>query len=817
MFLLDCFPPVSLDFSKKDKILPESVRQVARGAAHHGQQSTYVRRRESTRRTEMSNRRTFFKHAAASAVSLWCAGKPSVSAAAEMESGVPESAQASLKAVEDGEVIVLENAETRLVISHKGQSQSLVHKPSGQELLAPGLRVPMFTATQYRPYDNELQLAYPAKETNFPAESVRRDRDTLVVRFALIEYEATIGLRLAPSYIGFTLEKLEYMPRTGLRPKRADRIDETLFFQIPLRPRTNLGDWLNVTWDEEVAVNLLATSPYARIDCKESAGAYLFQAGTVDEVATEGVGAALITTATRNLLDRIAAVENDYDLPRGVESRRRLEYGYSYYEMYEPDPAKIERHIAYARTAGFRALQVHYQSFVKTAGHCEWTAAYPNGMPDAKNLVEKISRASIIPGIHFHYNKCHKTDAYVTPKPDARLNTRSNFILAEPVSATATTMTVQENPRLCTMDNERRILKMHNELVSYQSFTTKPPYQFVGCIRGALNTKPQAHEAGTGVGLLDVDTWPIFVRFTQNTDIQDEVAARVAKIYGEAGFKFAYFDGAEDVPPPFWFTVSRGQWVVHEKLDPKPLFSEGACKSHFSWHMLTRGNAFDVFKPEVMKACIRAFPAAEAPRAARDFTRINFGWIGYWAPNEQTMGTQPDMIEYVASRAAAWDCPISLLGDLEQLDAHPRTPDNLEVIKRWEDARLSNWFTSSQREALRNLEQEHLLVVNESGRFELLPCSQIDQVAGSDRPARAFVFQRGGKVWVVYWHTCGSAALHLDISPRRVRLMKMLGQEVPVKQNEAGIRLPLDGRQYLEITGMDVTQVTRAFQNAKIV
>jgi len=94
-----------------------------------------------------------------------------------------------------------------------------------------------------------------------------------------------------------------------------------------------------------------------------------------------------------------------------------------------------------------------------------------------------------------------------------------------------------------------------------------------------------------------------------------------------------------------------------------------------------------VFKPEVFKAAVRAYPAAEAPQVAKDFTSINFGWIGYWAPSRETIGTQPDMIEYATSRAAAWDCPISLVGDLKQLEAHPRTADNLEVIKRWEDVR----------------------------------------------------------------------------------------------------------------------------------
>ena len=62
-----------------------------------------------------------------------------------------------------------------------------------------------------------------------------------------------------------------------------------------------------------------------------------------------------------------------------------------------------------------------------------------------------------------------------------------------------------------------------------------------------------------------------------------------------------------------------------------------------------------------------------------------------------TIGTQPDMLEYVTSRAAAWDCPVSLVGRLDVLQAHPRTADNLEVLRRWEEVRVHGWLTQQQK------------------------------------------------------------------------------------------------------------------------
>jgi len=144
--------------------------------------------------------------------------------------------------------------------------------------------------TQYRPYDNELQLAYPAKITHFPADQVRREDNRLIVSFQSVGYEAAIEFKITDAYIAFRLESLTYNGYTKLRPKGKTPIDETLFVQLPIRDRKNLGEWLNVMWDEEIAVNVLATNPYTQIDAKARRGYHLFQAGTVSEVLLEGGG-----------------------------------------------------------------------------------------------------------------------------------------------------------------------------------------------------------------------------------------------------------------------------------------------------------------------------------------------------------------------------------------------------------------------------------------------------------------------------------------------------------------------------------------------
>ena len=735
-----------------------------------------------------------------------------------LERGGTRVATAGKPAIPGPDDIVLENRQARLIIGPEGTARSLWHKGTGQECLAPGTATPVFSVTQYRPYENELQLRYPAKSRTFPARSVRRQGDRLVLEFELVDHEVTLKTRVTEDYFSFAVEKIESAGKPGFRQKRPTPLDEVCLLQLPVRDRTHFGEWLNVQWDDSVAVCLLGSDPYPRIDGLERDGYHLMQAAAIREVKLEGVGAALVVTAADRILDGVAQVERDFDLPPGVESRRRREYPYSYYWVSDVTPGNIDRHLEYARRGGFRTFMIYYTAFAPNPGHYRFRKdRFPRGIQDLQQIVRKITDAGLIPGLHHHYNKAIGQDPYITPRPDPRLNLKRTFTLAGAMNAAQTTIDVEENPEGCDLDSAVKVLKLEDELMEYGSYTTERAYRFLGCRRGALGTRARPHRSGRKFGLLGEVAGVVGV-YDQKTGIQEEVARRLGKLYGQAGFRFAYFDGAEDVPPPYWFNVSRAQWLTWNQLKPRPLFAEGACKSHFSWHILTRGNAFDIFRPEVMKDATRAHPGEEAPRIAKDFTGLNYGWIDYWEPSAETIGTQPDMLEFVTSRAAAWDCPISFRGRLELFSRHPRTPDNLEVLRRWEEVRVSRWLTPARREALKNLDQEHTLLLTAAGEFELAPCWQIERGGRGDDRLRAFFFEHRGTSWVLYWHTAGSGRAELELSGEGLQLWEDPGKRsVEFQSMGSRVVLPVEGRRYLECPGLSREQVSRAFREARLV
>jgi hypothetical protein len=724
---------------------------------------------------------------------------------------------------DDTKSIIIENEQIKLVIGNDGMARSLVFKPSGEECLIKGQDIAAFSVTQERPYNNEVKLAHPNKKTTYPADTVYRDGDKLVVGFETIPYEAVIQVKEKNEYISFSLhdfivEESDYRVKITPPP-----VFEMCFLQLPVMNRGHFGEWLNVSWDDDIAVNILATGQYARIDSEKRKDYRIMKAEAVSEIKLRGTGAALIVCETTNLLDNIARVEDDYNLPKGVESRRNEMIKSSYYWSSNINPGNVDQHLKYAQMGGFRCMMHYYPCFIESNGYrklgnYEWKRTeYPNGKDDLIKMLNKIQGQGIAPGFHFLHSHIGRDSKYVTPVPDHRLNMLKYFTLAEPLGGKDTVIYIEQNPEGTTMADDCRVLKIGSELISYENYTTTRPYKFTGCVRGIDETTVNALPTGYIFGLLDVSEFGgRSVYIDENTSLQDEIAEKIADIYN-AGFKFIYFDGSEGVNSPFWYNVSGAQYKVFKRLKPAPVFAEGAAKTHFSWHMLSGGNAFDIFRPEYLKEAIRKFPAEEAPRMREDFTRINFGWLGYWIPDENTVGTQPDMIEYVTSRAAAWDCPVSIHANLNKFDSHPRTGDNFEVLRRWEEVRAQNWLNEEQKEMLKNLEQEHILLINEQKEFELVPYEQITEAANGSREIRAFGFDKDDCTYVVYWHISGTGKLELPVSPENVKLFETLGQEIDIMPaGDKSVIVPLSNRRFIKVCGITKEQLTDAFVNAKI-
>ena len=624
---------------------------------------------------------------------------------------VPLLALAALAAVTGAaEDVVIENAAFRLVISQDGAATSLVAKATDEECLAPGVRIPFARLRQDRPYDNEMHLLHPAKPMWFNANRIAWKGDAVEIGFANEYHVLRVRLIATDDYVAFVPDGTEYVLTDDFGDKRRTEIDGLEFLRLPVRDRAHFGACANVAWDTRTAVAVMGLQPEVRIDGaapEGTSGWRLFSAGTENLLGLFGRGAALVADAQGKWLDRVDALERDFDLPRGARNRRdpilRASYGFILGGGAITE-RNADEYVEWLKKGGFRICMISYSVFAETCGHFTWRKQFPNGMADLKKVTDKLRAAGITPALHIHYNKVSVTDSYVKDG-DPRIASVREVCLAADIGADDDSLTLQNAPHGLRTEDGRRLIRFGAELLSYESFTAEKPWKLNGLKRGLYGTPRAAHRRGEYGRHLDVDDWYYFHRVDQSTEIQDEIAARIANIVDACGFELLYFDGGEDVPPPYWYNVPRAQKRVWDHIRTKPRGAESALKSHFGWHMLSRCNAFDSFYPERTRQSLDKYILPAARLAADDFSTVDFGWLRLFLPGEKvprkatflannnfgnvTAGTTPEQIEVVARAAYENNAPLSFVLSLGKLRAHPQADAIMSVFKKYEDLKFA--------------------------------------------------------------------------------------------------------------------------------
>ena len=485
--------------------------------------------------------------------------------------------------------VVLENARLKLIVGDNAVVQSLQVKPSGEECIDPTEQLPLFSVTQDRPFNNEIKLTYPNTQTTYPANSVRQVGDELNVGFEIAPYEARVKVRVAKDYLlfeltGFIVEKEDYGNlKMTLPPVKSFRL-----VQLPVRNRTNFGDWLNVVWDEKAATAVVGGGPLTVINGEKRHGFRLLAADADRDLKLVGATAAIVAAETPAFLESLSSMEKGCGLPLGVESRKCPEMNASIYWSPHVTPKTVDDHIALAKEGGFRMMMIYYPALVKGAkgdsgyggiGGYELRDEYRDGFKSLEEMLGKIKAAGITPGLHVLHTFIGFKSKYVTPVADHRLNLVRHFTLSRPLGTDAGDVYVEEDPSASPTNEHSRILRFGGELIGYERFTMERPYRFTGVKRGEKETNVTPHPQGEIGGVLDVCEYGAHSCYIdQNSSLQDEIAEKIARIYN-AGFRFMYFDGSEGADVPYGIHVPGAQWKVVKRLKEPPIFSTGTSSA----------------------------------------------------------------------------------------------------------------------------------------------------------------------------------------------------------------------------------------------
>lgn len=587
--------------------------------------------------------------------------------------------------------IVLDNSRFTLVIGKDATAKSLVIKSNGKEMLKKDEHIPMMAAVQERPFNNEIKLEMPNSRTVYPANRIKKVGNTLIVGFQTAPYEAVVDIEEGDGFITFQLRNFSFDRNRDYGGLTMDLPPVASFrlLQLPIKERKHFGDWLNAIWDENTAVCVAGCDPYEEIWHEKRNGYQILTADLYSSVKLQNGKAAIIAAAGKeDFLNVMDGFEKKLSLPRGVESRRSPLLNRSIVWTQTATPENIDDIISLTKKAGLEMLLFYYPCFVKSKGYnylgdYDLRPEYKNGYDDLKAMIDKVKAAGIHPGFHTLQTHIGIESRYVTPVLDPRLGKKMRFTLKEaiPSQGEVKEIVVEENPAQAPMFNRCRVLGFGGEAFSYESYTTERPYKFLGVKRCHYNTNACSHQRGEIGGILDISEFgATTIYLDQQTDIQDEIAEKIARIY-DCGFEFMYFDGSEGVGAPCGINVSLSQYRVISKFKQLPLFTEGAAKTHFGWHMQAGANAFDVFAPKIFKEMIVKFPYSEAKRMQNNMTRVDFGWWHVFP------GTTPEMWNYGDSLAVECGCPVTVQLNAGDLSKNPHSNELLEVLKKWENKR----------------------------------------------------------------------------------------------------------------------------------
>lgn len=688
------------------------------------------------------------------------------------------------------EAAVIDTEMLRLVIMDDATVQSLTVSGSDTELARGG-----------------MPAAYARRggET-FSATSAETDGQRITYSFAdsgisaVVSWEGVAGMPI------FTLEEIEGGP---------DQLD---FVVLPLAEGGELRcQGHAVAGSDGTGVALIGGTQECLV---RGDGTPRLFAGFVAGTSTLPLQAAVLAAPWRDIAEPIMAAEAYFGIPVGMKAKVSEAARGSYLMISGVAHDNIDKVIDWAQRGGMGSiLMIH-----GTWGHfgrryAVPEATFPGGIDQLRAAVDRIHDAELLAGAHMFSSKQPKSTVLNQGDADPRFCEDMHLTLAAPLSADADRIVTNEPPTDWPVTSGTRDIRIGGELMVYTSLALEEPFGFTGVRRGMYGTDARAHEAGAEIAHVKTDESRGIFIIDQTTDLLDEHAQDIADAYNAAGFDWIYFDGAEDVHDPRWFTTSNAQMAVIEKLNREPAIVQMAASAPFSWHLATRVGQRDYFwvspsyKDEVDDAVERSWP-----RARRDLMVADLGWFPLRDGNEHVPPTQVDDVEYLCARALATDSAYSILTSVERMGRVPSLDAILHIMARYEHHKFGGTFGDEVKQQVLQPHRDWMLIERPDQPPRLEAAREIPYVSGTSHLVRAFttLSAHEGVRTVSLAPVRGHAELEFSLDPRKLTFTDYAGRPLEVEVLPgAQVVVPVRTRVFMHCDGISAGEIRMALRRAQ--
>lgn len=615
---------------------------------------------------------------------------------------------------------VLQTKYLRLVVRDDGRAMEFVDRQSGTNYVSP---------------EHPPCVWLRKSGQLLPATHLAAHDGQWAVTFADRDVQVVLRTEAKEHYL-----RIEVVSATG------DGIEELLLLDLPLSLRGAV--------DEPFAACALALNLQTNVQRLPQPVDRL-QAGCYPRFGLAGAAVAVIACPPGALRAGLqAAVREAPDLPQSPlggpwaldAPLNRGSYLFNFDGITEES---VDRWIELARSLGITQIDFHGgQSF--RFGDCRPNPVrYPQGHASLKTVIDRLHAAGIAAGLHPYAFFIAKDCPWVTPVPDPRLASDAVFTLAQPISAEATDITVDETTQNVSavtgfFVRNSVTLRIEDELITYTGVQSNAPFGFRGCQRGAYGTKASAHAQGAKAYHLK-ECFGLFVPDPETT-LLEEVAACTAETYNACGFDMIYLDAldGEDIlggAENGWHYGSKFVYLLWQRLQ-KPALMEMSTFHHHLWCVRSRYGAWD--HPSRSHKEFIDLHCASNEAARRLFLPGELGWwaLKSWG-GPQIEPTFDDDIEYLMTKGLATDTGFALMGiDPETARNVPALPRLANIIKRYEDLRHAGVVPESLKAELRQPGRDFTLLGDVSGDWRFLPADYLKhRVADGSGPGCAWQVQ----------------------------------------------------------------------------
>ena len=378
--------------------------------------------------------------------------------------------------------------------------------------------------------------------------------------------------------------------------------------------------------------------------------------------------------------------------------------------------------INYALRGRFKHIMAYAWTWARTAGsYLVNTNNYPSGLPDLRSVVAQVHDHNLKFGFHMLSCLISTDDPYVSPIPTSRLAKESPVVLtsmemdpADPDRYIVHTASSPADYQYYFDAGEKDII-INNEIMTMQWVDAAAAE--LGVSRTRYGTPLESHGPGATVYHLPAYNGTYFFPDLRS-NLLAEIADNFANIYSDLKGDFAFLDASETLDRVFswasWFTSPLISDTFFRRL-PAQAFLEGAgTKQNYQWHPLSRGVSGDHAAIGVEHYMDFEKIGRFGKRYAKAFFPQELGWIAmlgktYRTTDEDSFAsTTLDEIEYQMNRALGHGVPIGLETRVADLQANRLTGAILDLIAKYEELRLNNYFPAAVLERLKQPDEKFL-------------------------------------------------------------------------------------------------------------